>query len=61
MLNEKDVEVILKAAQRDMGLLLKEYARVGYRQVHNGSDEGFDEFWRRAFDADVSQAAWQGA
>lgn len=61
MFNKEDEEAILKAVQRDMRSLLKEYARVGYKQVHDGSDEGFEEFWYRAFHADVSEFTSQSA
>ena len=61
MLNKEDAEVILESARRDMRLLLKEYARLGYKNVHNSTDEGFEEFWYRAFHADVSESLSQAA
>jgi hypothetical protein len=43
-----DEEAIALEAHKDMVLLLKEYARTGYKQLHGGDDTGFAELWRDA-------------
>ena len=44
-----DVEVVSIAARQDMRGLLKEYARLGYKETYHGSERGFDDLWRTAF------------
>ena len=43
------VEVVSIAARQDMRGLLKEYARLGYKETYHGSERGFDDLWRTAF------------
>ena len=45
-----ELERITTVAREDITLLLKEYARVGYRAVHGQKDGEFEELWGRGFD-----------
>jgi len=44
-------ERIAASAHEDLTLLLKEYARIGYRAAHGREGKGFEEMWRQAFGA----------
>jgi hypothetical protein len=46
----QELERITTAAREDITLLLKEYARVGYKAAHGQKDEEFEELWGRGFD-----------
>jgi hypothetical protein len=41
-------ENLRAVAHQDMISLLKEYARIGFREVHDGTDKGFEELWQKA-------------
>ena len=45
----QEEERITAAAREDLTLLLKEYARAGYKAVHGRLGEGFEEMWDQAF------------
>jgi hypothetical protein len=45
----KQKEGIRAAEHRDAVLLVKEYARIGYKQSLSNTDKGFEKIWQRAF------------
>ena len=45
-IDKKTAEV---EAREDIALLLKGYAREGYKQFNNGTDTGFESLWQVAF------------
>lgn len=53
--DRRGLEQITATAREDLTTLMKEYARVGYKAAHGQRDEGFEELWGRAFDADRAE------
>ena len=51
----KDREKIAAAGREDMTLLLKEYARLGYKAVHGRDGQDFEALWGKAFDGDRAE------
>jgi hypothetical protein len=49
-------EVLAASIHRDLMLLIKAYARMGFKEVHSGSETGFDELWRDCFQIGKSEA-----
>lgn len=47
-------EVLASSLHEDMVQLVKAYARLGFKQVHNG-EQGFEELWRDVFQLGESQ------
>jgi hypothetical protein len=41
----------------DMKALLKEYARSGYRLLHNYQETGFEELWSKTFPTNREESA----
>ena len=47
----REEERIEAAAREDLRLLLKEYARAGYKAVHGRDNQSFEAMWAQAFGA----------
>ena len=45
-------ELIAAAVREDLRLLLKEYARAGYKAVHGRENESFEGLWSQVFGVD---------
>ena len=50
----QEEERIVNAIRAEMTLLIKQYARIGYKSVHEGEDDKFEELWGQLFDPDRS-------
>ena len=50
----QEEERIINAIRAEMTLLIKQYARIGYKTVHEGEDDKFEELWGQLFDPDYS-------
>jgi hypothetical protein len=48
MLREEE-QAISAATHKDLVLLIKEYARQGYKQTRGSTNEEFEKLWREAF------------
>ena len=51
-MTRREEERINAEAHEDLVMLVKEYARRGYKDTHGRGDNKFEELWGRAFDAD---------
>jgi hypothetical protein len=47
--------VLDASLHKDRMRLVKEYARLGFKQANNGNEQGFEELWRDTFLTGESQ------
>ncbi|HEX8500384.1 MAG TPA: hypothetical protein VF659_07335 [Pyrinomonadaceae bacterium] len=50
----EEEERIITLVRSEMTLLMKQYALIGYKSVHEGEDDKFEELWGQLFDPDRS-------
>ena len=50
----QEEERIITAIRAEMTLLMKQYARIGYKTVHEQEDDKFEELWGQIFDPERS-------
>ena len=50
----EEEERIITMVRSEMTLLMKQYALIGYKSVHEREDDKFEELWGQLFDPDYS-------